>query len=234
VTTTVPPALRPQVLDGGVAPPTRRITSVNWTGDSVAYDLAPAVGAALMGAGLQADSNAYLGMRLIGDGEFALLPRLRTALPTTDFDVVVVQLSLWDAEYDAATQRAALDELHMLVVGDGGRLVLVSPPPTIDTARDDLLDAMTAHARTIAAGDPSSTYFLDSTAVWGAEFDADLDDDTPEERRQHAEAIKEEFQIVDVVDAQNDTLRTSDVVLRLQTLGSDDAYWLDTGILTVR
>jgi hypothetical protein len=67
-----------------------------------------------------------------------------------------------------------------------------------------------------------------------AEFDADLDDDTPEERRQHAEAIKEEFQIVDVVDAQNDTLRTSDVVLRLQTLGSDDAYWLDTGILTVR
>jgi hypothetical protein len=129
-------------------------------------------------------SNAYLGMRLIGDGEFALLPRLRTALPTTDFDVVVVQLSLWDAEYDAATQRAALDELHMLVVGDGGRLVLVSPPPTIDTARDDLLDAMTAHARTIAAGDPSSTYFLDSTAVWGAEFDADLDDDgTPERKR---------------------------------------------------
>jgi hypothetical protein len=160
------------------------VPRVRWKGTSVAYDLAPAVGAALMGAGLQADSNAYLGMRLIGDGEFALLPRLRTALPTTDCDVVVVQLSLWDAEHDAATQRAALDELHMLVVGDGGRLVLVSPPPTIDTARDDLLDAMTAHARTIAAGDPSSTYFLDSTAVWGAEFDADLDDDgTPERKR---------------------------------------------------
>ena len=27
------------------------------------------------------------------------------------------------------------------------------------------------------------------------------------------------------------TLKTTDVVLRLQTLGSDDAYWLDTGIL---
>jgi hypothetical protein len=67
-----------------------------------------------------------------------------------------------------------------------------------------------------------------------AEFDPEPDDDLPEERRQHAEAIKEEFQIVDVVDAQNATLRTSDVVLRLQTLGSDDAYWLDTGILTVR
>ena len=67
-----------------------------------------------------------------------------------------------------------------------------------------------------------------------AELEADLDDDTPEERRQNAEAIKEEFRITDVVDAQRDSLRTSDVVLRLQTLGSDDAYWLDTGILAVR
>jgi hypothetical protein len=67
-----------------------------------------------------------------------------------------------------------------------------------------------------------------------AEFDPDPDDDVPEERRQAAEAIKEEFQIVDVVDAQGGTLRTSDVTLRLQTLGSDDAYWLDTGILAVR
>jgi hypothetical protein len=66
-----------------------------------------------------------------------------------------------------------------------------------------------------------------------AEFD-EPDDDVPEERRQNAEAIKEEFQIVDVVDAQGGTLRTSDVTLRLQTLGSDDAYWLDTGILAVR
>ena len=67
-----------------------------------------------------------------------------------------------------------------------------------------------------------------------AELDADLDNDMPEERRQNAEAIKEEFRITDVVDAQRDSLRTSDVVLRLQTLGSDDAYWLDTGILAVR
>ena len=35
-----------------------------------------------------------------------------------------------------------------------------------------------------------------------AEFDAEPDEDAPEERRQHAEAIKEEFRIVDVVDAQ--------------------------------
>ena len=66
------------------------------------------------------------------------------------------------------------------------------------------------------------------------DVDADLDEETPDERRQEAEAIKEEFQVVDVADARGTTLKRSDVVLRLQTLGFDDDYWLDTGILVLR
>ncbi len=71
-----------------------------------------------------------------------------------------------------------------ILVGNGTRLVLVSPPPTVYPATDSRLVAMTEHARAIGAADPSSTSFLDSTVVWGAVFDDDLDDDgTPERKR---------------------------------------------------
>jgi peptidoglycan/LPS O-acetylase OafA/YrhL len=182
--TITPAAAPPPPADAVTAVARTTIRNVMWTGDSIAYDLAPAVGAALTGAGVLADSSAYLGMRLIGDGQFALLPRLREALPVTQVDVLVVQLSIWDADHDAATQRAALDDLHALVVDHGGRLVLISPPPTVDTAKDGRLSTMTDHARAIAAADPASTAFLDSAAVWGLVFDDDLDDDgTPERKR---------------------------------------------------
>ncbi|MGH9134639.1 MAG: acyltransferase family protein, partial [Ilumatobacteraceae bacterium] len=164
-TTTTPAAVADTA--GALATFSRPVTRVMWTGDSIAYDLAPGVGAALTGAGIRAESTAYLGMRLVGDGQFALLPRLRTLLPSAGADVIVVQLSLWDADADPVAQTSALDELHGLVVGGGSRLVLVQPPPTVDTAKDQRLAPMVEHARSIAAADPASTLFLDSSAVWG-------------------------------------------------------------------
>jgi hypothetical protein len=80
------------------------ISDVLWTGDSIAYDLAPGVGAALSSAGLVANSSAYPGMRIVGGGEFSLLPQLRAQLPGSGIDVIVVQLSMWDADRNAAEQ----------------------------------------------------------------------------------------------------------------------------------
>jgi hypothetical protein len=165
----------------------RPITSVLWTGDSIAYDLAPGVGAALAGAGLLANSNAYPGMRLVGGDQFSLLPKLRADLPTSGIDVVVVQLSVWDAQRDAVEQQAALAELHALAVSNEVVLVLVSSPPTVDLAVEQGLVGLTEHARAIAAAHPTTTVFLDAAAVWGSVFDADLDDDgTPERKRDGA------------------------------------------------
>jgi peptidoglycan/LPS O-acetylase OafA/YrhL len=164
--------------------PKRPITSVLWTGDSIAYDLAPGVGAALTSAGLLAHSGAFPGMRLIDDGQFGLLSRLRAQLPGSGVDVIVVQLSVWDSDNDTADQVAALDELQAFVISIGAQLVLVSSPPTVDIVNDQGLVALTEHARAIAAAQPDSTVFLDSSLVWGAVFDADLDDDgTPERKR---------------------------------------------------
>jgi hypothetical protein len=165
----------------------RPITSVLWTGDSIAYDLAPGVGAALTSAGLVANSSAYPGMRIVGGGDFDLLPKLRAALPGSGTDVIVVQLSMWDAAQDDAEQRAALDELHALALTNAALLVLVSPPPTENLAIDHGLVGLTNHARAIAAESPTTTVFLDSAAVWGPVFDVDLDDDgTPERKRDGA------------------------------------------------
>ena len=57
-----------------------------------------------------------------------------------------------------------------------------------------------------------------------AEVDAEAPDS--EERR-------EDFKIIDIEDAEGSRMRSSDVVLRLQTLKSEDGYWLDTGRLNV-
>ncbi len=52
--------------------------------------------------------------------------------------------------------------------------------------------------------------------------------------RRQAEAMREAFAPTEVVDAQGDPCRLGDVELRLHTLGFDDSYWLDTGVLELR
>lgn len=47
------------------------------------------------------------------------------------------------------------------------------------------------------------------------------------------EIAREDFAITEVEDAEGVTMRTSDVVLRLQTMKTADGYWLDTGALSI-
>ena len=51
--------------------------------------------------------------------------------------------------------------------------------------------------------------------------------------REDAEVRREEFRPTEVVDAEGDNLRTSEVTLRLQTLEEEAGYWRDTGALSV-
>lgn len=48
-----------------------------------------------------------------------------------------------------------------------------------------------------------------------------------------AEAKREEFKVVEILDAEGDTLRHTEVQLRLQTEKSEAGYWRDTGALAV-
>ena len=54
-----------------------------------------------------------------------------------------------------------------------------------------------------------------------------------EAKRRLAEMKHEQFGVIEVQDSQGDPCRLGDIRLRLQTLGFEDSYWLDTGIVTV-
>ncbi len=61
------------------------------------------------------------------------------------------------------------------------------------------------------------------------EFDGDPDLQTSESLLRR-EALREAFSITAVDDADGDSIKPSEVQLRLQTLGFDNDYWIDTGL----
>ena len=122
--------------------PRQEIHSVMWAGDSVSYDLAPAVVASLTAAGLDVDTYAsYFGLRLIADGTqhplAELIPQQAAKIRP---EVVLMQVSLWDISADDDTYRAALEQLAGELNFLGSSLVLVAAPPT---GRHDLNDGAT-------------------------------------------------------------------------------------------
>ena len=64
-------------------------------------------------------------------------------------------------------------------------------------------------------------------------------DEGDDEERQTSEArlrfetLREAFRISEVYDGDGDQMKNTDVVLRLQTLGFDDDYWIDTGVYAI-
>jgi hypothetical protein len=61
-----------------------------------------------------------------------------------------------------------------------------------------------------------------------AEFDQD--DATTSEDVLRREALREAFRITEVIDGQGNQMKNEDLSLRLQTLGFNDEYWIDTGL----
>ena len=131
--------------------------SVLWTGDSIAYDLAPGVGAALTGAGLLANSSAFPGMRLVDDGQFASAPQVASRAPR-----------LGHRRDRRAAVGLGRPERRRRSIGGARRAPHTSPSrtarcwcssrrrrrwtrrPTADSS------ALTEHARAIAAANPTT------------------------------------------------------------------------------
>ena len=195
---TVPPAAgRARATRPAPAPPSPSTTTTTtappmpirqalWAGDSIAFDLAPAVHAALTAAGVAVDpSTANVGHRIGSpDEDSPLVGAVRQQVAALGADLVILQLSVWDASLEAAAQAAALTYFRDVVVGHGARLLLVSAPVVGDDEINSGLLTLTAAARQLGAADPQHVSFLDASIVWGTEMALDLDaDGTPERKR---------------------------------------------------
>ena len=177
--TTVPPTTVPL--------PRQEIHSVMWAGDSVSYDLAPAVIASLTAAGLDVDTHAsYYGFRLIADADhYDLSQLIPKEVAKVRPDVVLMQISLWDTPVDDDTYGAALVKLAVDLDVLGTSLVVVGAPPT---AMDDMNEGMTrlfGVASDLAAVSATDNFdVLDPAPMWGPVFVRDFDGDGVPERKQ--------------------------------------------------
>lgn len=165
-----------------VPPPT--ISAVAWAGDSVAFELAPAVKAALVSAGLTVNIGAaYPGVRLLGPIE---VRRLTTQVPNRlaeiSADTLIIMVSTWDQDIDNENYAAGLRELADLLPPDG-RLIVLSAPPAGDDARNAQYDRLAAVARETAAKSEDRIVFIDASQPWVTPTVRDANGDGAPERK---------------------------------------------------
>ncbi len=63
--------------------------------------------------------------------------------------------------------------------------------------------------------------------------EGDDDDEQTSVAKLKRESLREAFKIVELVDGEGDEMKTSAVTLKLQTLGFEDDYWIDTGVYRI-
>jgi peptidoglycan/LPS O-acetylase OafA/YrhL len=175
--TTVPPV-------AAVPPAERRtISSAIWAGDSVAFDLAPAVDAALTDAGLTMGAGSYPGIRLLGPNDsLRLTSQLDDRIAAASADTVLIVVSTWDTDIDDEDYAAGLVELAALLPSDG-QLIVVSSPPTGDDEVNVELDRLAAVAAEVAEGSGGHIVFLDAGDVWAEPAVLDANGDGAPERK---------------------------------------------------
>jgi peptidoglycan/LPS O-acetylase OafA/YrhL len=199
-TTSTPPATLPPTQDNPEATPSAststttttttvvprwpELTSITWHGDSIAFDAAPAVIAALEASGVRTDTLAYPGVRLTtyDDGRDALSfirDRVQVDPPT----VMVHQLSVWDAMATVEEQRQAFVAFDDLLAQHGVGLVIVTAPVQTPRLADPAMPLLVDTARWLAARDPSRLVVLDQTPVFGEVYLRDVDGDGIPERK---------------------------------------------------
>ncbi len=158
-----------------------------WAGDSVAYDLAPAIGASLTAGGWTVDDlAAYPDFMLTHqDDELNLLAHTVERSAATDADLAVLQISNWDVGVPDEKYAEHLLSLSEQLAGVGTRLLVLSSPPTGDPEFSAQLDRLFGVAQGLAAADPDGNLqVIDGRPVWGTPGVLDLDGDgTPERKR---------------------------------------------------
>lgn len=163
--------------------PTDPVRNVYYFGDSIAYDMWPAIETALVAAGLSAESGAFGGVGLVGKDDVEPIENLITVVDTTRPDLIVVQLSVWDALQNDDVQREALNSLRDLASTRDQRVLLLSFPSLAPERIDAGQARLERNAAEMAAALPTLITYLDQREALGPVFDIDIDDDGVPERK---------------------------------------------------
>jgi peptidoglycan/LPS O-acetylase OafA/YrhL len=182
---TAPDTLEPTpetIKPAGPDPSAANIGAVAWQGDSVAFDSAPGVVAALSASGPTVVAHTFLGVGLVDHDNIHPITLFVEPLVADPPDLVVFMLSGWDGGFDESTQREAFDTYANAWRDLGTTLVVLEPPPVDPTRHENSTDTMLAIARARAAEFPDEVVVLNADELWG-EFAADIDGDGQPERK---------------------------------------------------
>jgi hypothetical protein len=160
------------------------VTSLYYLGDSVAYDMWPAIEAELNAANVTVHSGAFGGVGIVPtEVNTTPLQSLAVELDRYTVDLLILQLSVWDAQQDDDQQQAALDDLVTFVTERNLRLVFVSFPSIAPERSEPGQISLEDKARAIADQSDGSIIYLDQRSVLGEVFNRDIDGDGNPERK---------------------------------------------------
>jgi peptidoglycan/LPS O-acetylase OafA/YrhL len=160
------------------------VSSLYYLGDSVAYDMWPAIGAVLQAANVTANSGAFGGVGIIPtEVSTTPLQSLAVELDRYAVDLLILQLSVWDAQQDDDRQQAALDDLVTFVTERNLHLVFVSFPSIAPDRSEPGQTSLEDKARAVANQSDGSIIYLDQRSVLGEVFTLDIDGDGNPERK---------------------------------------------------
>jgi peptidoglycan/LPS O-acetylase OafA/YrhL len=183
-TTQPSPQLATTTTSTTLVQPKPVVSSLYYLGDSVAYDMWPAIDAELKAAGIAANSGAFGGVGIIPtEVNTTPLQSLATELDLHNVDLLILQLSVWDAQQDDSKQQAALDDLVTFVADRNLRLVFVSFPSISADRSEPGQISLEDKARAIAEHSDGSIVYLDQHSVLGDVFTLDIDGDGNPERK---------------------------------------------------
>ncbi len=174
-------AASPRTIELTVTRPA--VHRILWLGDSVAADTYPAVEAAFGAAGIPVIDGSGNGLRFIESPGVYPTELYPPRLDDAQADVVVVQLSLWDRPYAYDEQLLWLSWLDSQVHQRGARVVFVTPPPVAAELDDPGLATLVAAAQHLVDLDPSGTFLLHESDVWGPTMRIDFDGDGVPDRK---------------------------------------------------
>ncbi len=160
------------------------VTSVFWYGDSIAQGTWPPLGAAFSALGIDAHSGAYGGVGLVTRPDFDHpWEILQTHLDTYSPDLLIFQLTIWDAYESSDDQIAAFEHLGGLLEEYDLRLALVTIPVRSPEEADPREPILIDNARDFASRHADRVVLFDQSEVLGTVYARDLDGDGVPERK---------------------------------------------------
>jgi peptidoglycan/LPS O-acetylase OafA/YrhL len=155
-------------------------TRVLMLGDSIAFDLWPAVASSMYAGRIAIGGYVSPGAGLI-DTRYSSSEAIDKAVVDFHPDLVLYQGSLWDfATRDV--QRAAYQRFTEVVLAEGARLAFITIPP-LHAPLDDNLATLTGVMIEIAEQHPGQVMVLNSDGAWGPVFNVDINADHVPERK---------------------------------------------------